>query len=104
MKKRVRWQACDVFTSHKDLTRRWWKNARYHIEKCCFSGSVWADQPGDRSGLDLERRTVNRAETAEMAVQVFNLDHRISLWRGFDPAFYTETARENSRAAWCCVP
>ena len=47
VKQGMRRQAGDVLAVHGHATRCWWKNARDHIEKSCFSCTVWANQSGD---------------------------------------------------------
>ena len=44
----------DIFTVHDHAASRRLKNPCDHIEKSCFSGSIWPNQPGDRPGFDGE--------------------------------------------------
>lgn len=65
-------QTGNVLASHGDTSRRWFKNARDHIEKSGFSGSIWSNQTGNGSFGDLQRRAVNCTKSAKMFVHVLD--------------------------------
>ncbi len=76
--KQLMWrQAGDVFPGHGDTARRWWKNARYHIEKSGFTRAIRPDQPGDGALRDFHAGPIHGVKTAEVFVNIVNDDHAL---------------------------
>ncbi len=93
----MRRQPGDIFTGHENPPGRWLKNPGYHIEKCGFSGTIWAYQAGDRALFDLKRRSVNSVKSTKMFMDVLNNDHILSAPNPLplQAILSKETARKN---------
>ena len=74
----VRRQASDILTVHHHTPRSRLKNARDHVEKSGFSGTIWTDQPSDRAFFDAQRSSVYGMKAAEVFMEVVDDNH-------FDP-------------------
>ena len=70
LEKLVRRQSCDILARHMNGAKSWWKNARYHIEKCRLSRAIWSDQAGDGATRNLKAGPINCMKAAKMLVQV----------------------------------
>ncbi len=75
VKKLVWRQPRNILACHCDPAGCWGKNARDHIEKSGFSGTIRPNEPGDRAFFDPHGRPVHRAKTTEMLVNIVNNDH-----------------------------
>ncbi len=75
VKKFMRCQASDVMTFHSNTPRGRLENPRDHVEQSGFSGTIWADQAGDRAFFDVQRRTIDGFEAAKTFVNIFNDNH-----------------------------
>ena len=73
----VRRQTRDVFAVHGDAARRWFKNARDHVEKSGFSRTIGSNQAGNRTFFDFQTCPIYRVKTPKMFVKVVNDYHVI---------------------------
>lgn len=74
VEKLMRRKARNILAIQRNCAVGWLMNACYDVEKSGFSGAIRSDQTGDGAFGDFERRTIDRAESTEMLVQVFDPD------------------------------
>jgi hypothetical protein len=68
-------QARDILAVHQDAARCGGQASCDDVEKRGLACAVGTDQPGDRAGLDGQRRAIDGTESPEMAVKVLDNDH-----------------------------